>query len=135
MDRPWVDRQWRLRSPSEWFLPVAYVFSISAVAIAGVTSESHRVLLVVASVLTLPCGLAALVGLYMLTGMFNWVAAGFTTTSTSSGGCNPTGHCWSVGTPVGARGVLFDSCIVLLFVVAAVANVLVVRAMFSRRYR
>ncbi|NNN14783.1 MAG: hypothetical protein HKL82_02865 [Acidimicrobiaceae bacterium] len=135
MNQPWSDRQWRLRSPSVWFSQFAYVFSVSAIATVGVTSGFHRILLVVASVLTLPCGLGALVGLYLLTGLFNWVAAGFTTASTSSGGCNPAGRCWSVGTPVGAHGVLFDSCIVLLFVAAAVANVLVVRAMLLRRWR
>ncbi len=135
MYQPRPSRRWRLRSHSVWFLLAAYVLSVSAIATIGIVSGSHRILLVVASALTLPCGLGALVGLYVLTGLFNWVAAGFTTTSTSSGGCNPAGHCWSVGTPVGAHGVLFDSCIVLLYLAAAVANVLLVRAMLRRRQR
>jgi hypothetical protein len=77
------------------------------------------------------------VGLYVLTGLFNWVAAGFSTysVSQSTGGCDPSGHCWSrtTGTPVGARGFLFSACVVLLFVGAALANVLILRSIVRGR--
>lgn len=128
----------RLRPRSAWFpLGVTYVVAVSALAAIGVASDSHRVLLVVATALTLPCGIGALMGLYLLTGLFNWVAAGFTSTTVSygSGGCNTAGHCWSStgGTPVGARGILFDTCIVALYLGAAISNILLGRAIRRRR--
>jgi len=121
-----------------WFgLEIAYVVLIAAVAAAGMTAESHRILLLVAGLLALPCGVGAIVGLYVLTGLFNWVAAGFSTYSSSqgSGGCDPSGHCWSTttGTPVGAQGFVFSACVVLLFVGAAVANVLILRSVVNGR--
>ena len=121
-----------------WFaMEIAYVVLIAALAAAGMTAESHRILLVVAGLLALPCGIGAIVGLYVLTGLFNWVAAGFSTYSfsQSTGGCNPSGHCWSrtTGTPVGAQGFLFSACVVLLFVGAAVTNVLILRSVVRGR--
>lgn len=130
--------QIRSRIGNAWFvLEATYLVAISALAVLGVTSDQRRILLIVAAVLTLPCGLGAMVGLYMFTGLFNWIAAGFSNTSTSqgAGGCNVAGHCWSIttGTPVGAQGFLFDACIVLLYLVAAVANVLILRALVRHR--
>jgi len=121
-----------------WFaLETAYVLLITAFVVVGMTTESRRPLLVVAAFLALPFGLAAIVGLYALTGLFNWVAAGFSTysVSQSTGGCDVSGHCWSrtTGTPVGAQGFLFSTCIVLLFVGAALANVLILRSMVRGR--
>ena len=106
-------------------------------AAVALSSESRRPLVLVATVLALPCGAGALVGLYALTGLFNWMAAGFSTysISQSTGGCNPSGHCWSrtTGTPVGAQGFLFSACVVLLFVGAAVTNVLILRSVVRGR--
>jgi hypothetical protein len=121
-----------------WFaLEIAYVVLVAAMAAAGMTTETHRILLVVAGLLALPCGIGAIVGLYVLTGLFNWVAAGFSTYSISqgTGGCNPSGHCWSTttGTPVGAQGFLFSACVVLLFVGTAVTNVLILRSVVRGR--
>jgi hypothetical protein len=121
-----------------WFaLEIAYVALITALATAGMTAESHRILLLGAGLLALPCGVGAIVGLYVLTGLFNWVAAGFSTYSfsQSTGGCNPSGHCWSTttGTPVGAQGFVFSACVVLLFAGAAVANVLILRSVVRGR--
>jgi hypothetical protein len=121
-----------------WFaLEIAYVFLIAALATTGMAAESHRILLVVAGLLALPCGIGAIVGLYVLTGLFNWMAAGFSTYSInqSTGGCDPSGHCWSrtTGTPVGAQGYLFSACVVLLFVGAAVTNVLILRSVVRGR--
>ncbi len=122
-----------------WFaMEIAYVVLIAALATAGMTAESHRLLLLGAGCLALPCGVGAIVGLYLLTGLFNWVAAGFSTYSFSqgTGGCNPSGHCWSTttGTPVGAQGFLFSACVVLLFVGAAVTNVLILRSVVRGRH-
>ncbi len=121
-----------------WFaLEIAYVVLIAALAATGMTAESHRILLVVAGLLALPCGVGAIVGLYVLTGLFNWMAAGFSTysISQSTGGCDLSGHCWSrtTGTPVGAQGFLFSACVVLLFVGAAVTNVLILRSVVRGR--
>ncbi len=78
-------------------------------------------------------------GLSVLTGLFNWMAAGFSTTaiSQSRGGCDVSGHCWSAttGTPVGARGFLFSACVVLLFTAAALTNVLILRIIVRGRAR
>ena len=113
-------------------LETAYVFIITSVAIAGMTVQGARLLLVLAAILALPCGIAAIAGLYALTGLFNWIAAGFSTYSFSrtTGGCDVSGHCWShtTGTPVGGRGFFFDTCVVLLFVMAALVNVVILRS-------
>lgn len=122
-------RPWRR---SVWFaLGVTYLVTVSLLA-AGGAPDSHRQLLYVATALTLPFGVAAVVGLYVLTGLFNWVAAGFTTDSYGSSGCNPSG-CWSTGTPVGAQGILFDSCIVALYLGAAIMNILLIRKILRRK--
>ena len=123
---------------STWFaMEIAYVVLIATLAATGMTAESHRILLVVAGLLALPCGVGAIMGLYVLTGLFNWMAAGFSTYSISqgTGGCDPSGHCWSTttGTAVGAQGFLFSACVVLLFVGAAVVNVLILRSVVRGR--
>jgi hypothetical protein len=118
-------------------LEAVYVAFITTLAVLGMTSQSHRPILLVATLLALPCGLAAIVGLYVLTGLFNWIAAGFTTTFVTNGvgGCTASGHCWSrtSGTPVGARGFLFSACVVVLFACAAIGNVLILRSVVRRR--
>ena len=118
-------------------LETAYVFIITSVAIAGMTVQGARLLLVLAAILALPCGIAAIAGLYALTGLFNWIAAGFSTYSFSrtTGGCDVSGHCWShtTGTPVGGRGFFFDTCVVLLFVMAALVNVVILRSIAPAR--
>jgi hypothetical protein len=121
-----------------WFsCELAYVLVITVIASTAMSSESRRPLVVVATVLALPCGAAALVGLYALTGLFNWMAAGFSTYSwsQSTGGCSPDGHCWSRtwGTPVGANGLGFDACVVALYTAAAIVNVLIVRQLVRGR--
>ena len=128
----------RLYVGRTWFtLEIAYVVLIAVVATSGMTADSHRILLVVAGLLALPCGVGAMVGLYILTGLFNWMAAGFTTysISQSAGGCDPSGHCWTTttGSPVGAQGFLFSACVVLLFVGTAVTNVLILRSVIRGR--
>ncbi|MGD0883116.1 MAG: hypothetical protein ABSB09_16255 [Acidimicrobiales bacterium] len=101
------------------------------------TADTRRPLLVVAALLALPCGLAAIVGLYVLTGVFNSLADGFSSYSVSqtTGGCSASGHCWTrtTGTPVGAQGFFFSTCIVLLFTCAALGNVLILRSMVRGR--
>ena len=114
---------------------ITYAASVSLLAGSGIASNSSRFLLLVATVLTFPTGIVALVGLYVMTGLFNWVAAGFTTAGHGSGGCNSAGHCWSSGTPVGAHGFFFDTCIVILYLGAAVANVLLVREILGSQHR
>ena len=52
-------------------LEAVYVALITMLAVLGMTSQSHRPVLLIAALLTLPCGLAAIVGLYVLTGLFN----------------------------------------------------------------
>jgi len=113
---------------------VTYLVTVSLLAASG-ASYSHRQLLLVATALTLPFGVAAVVGLYVLTGLFNWVAAGFTTASYGSDGCDRFGHCWSSGTPVGAQGILFNSCIVALYLGAAIMNILLIRKILRRKQR
>lgn len=127
------NRQRRPYWRSVWFaLGVTYLVTVSLLAAIG-TPDSHRQLLYVATALTLPFGVAAVVGLYIFTGLFNWAAAGFTTESYGSSGCNSSGHCWSSGTPVGAQGILFDSCIVALYLGAAIMNILFIRKMLRRK--
>jgi hypothetical protein len=128
-----MSRQWLLPRLAP-VLAAVYVLSITLTATIGILSESHRILLVVAAGMSLPCGLGSLVGLYVFTGLFNWVAAGFTTSSTGSGGCDPNSHCWTStrNTPVGAHGALFDTCIVLLYLAAAIGNVLILRKQIDR---
>ncbi|MEJ0014533.1 MAG: hypothetical protein WDN07_02980 [Actinomycetota bacterium] len=117
-----------------WFaVGVTYLVAVSIFAAIG-APDSHRQLLYVATALTLPFGVAAIAGLYILTGLFNWVAAGFTTTSYSSSGCDASRqHCWSFGTPVGAQGILFDLCIVALYLGAAILNILLIRKRLRRK--
>jgi hypothetical protein len=115
-----------------WFsCELAYVLVITTVAAVGMSTGSRRPLVLVATVLALPCGAGALVGLYVLTGLLNWMAAGFSiySWSQSTGGCSPDGHCWTRtwGTPVGARGFAFSACVVALYSAAAIPNVLIVR--------
>jgi|GEM_PF-5340123 len=118
---------------SAWIaLAVTYMVTVAIFAALG-APDSHRKLLYVATVLTLPFGLSAIVGLYMLTGLFNWVAAGFSTTSYGGGGCDSSGHCWSYGTPEGAKGILFDSCIVALYLGAAIGNILLIRRRLQQK--
>lgn len=125
-----VEPNWR----SAWFaLGATYIVTVSLLAASGIASDSHRQLVLVATALTLPCGVAALVGLYVLTGLFNWAAAGFSTYSYGSYGCNSSGHCWSSGTPIGAQGILFDSCIVALYLGAAIMNILFIRKIRRRK--
>jgi hypothetical protein len=128
------------RSPLNWRSPwsalgVTYLVTVSLLAAIGIASDSNRIPLLVTSALTLPWGVIAVVGLYVLTGLFNWVAAGFTTTSYGSGGCDSSGHCWSSGTPVGAHGILFDSCIVALYFGAAMLNIRLIRETLRRKQR
>lgn len=123
-----IGPNWR----SAWFaLGVTYLVTVFLLAASG-APDSHRQLLLVATALTLPFGVAALVGLYVLTGLFNWAATGFSTYSYGSSGCNPSG-CWSTGTPVGAQGILFNSCIVTLYLGAAILNILLLRKVLRRR--
>lgn len=128
----------RINVRGAWFgFEMAYVVLISGLAVFAMTAESRRPLLALAALLAHPFGLLAIFGLYALTGLFNLVAAGFSdySVSQSTGGCDVSGHCWSrtTGTPVGAQGFLFSACIVLLFVCAAVANVLILRSMIRGR--
>lgn len=122
---------------ARFLLEAAYVALIAGLAIVGMASESNRPILLVSALLALPCGLAAIAGLYVLTGLFNWIAAGFSTYNVTheTGGCNLSGHCWTRtwGTPVGARGFLFSACVAALFVGAALANILIFRSVVSSR--
>jgi len=108
-----------------------YVGIVTAVAAYGMAAQSHRPVLVLAAALALPFGVLALIGLYVLTGVFNSLANGFSNSSVtySTGGCDVHGHCWSRtwGSPVGARGFVFCASVVLLFTAAALGNVLVLR--------
>jgi len=112
---------------------------ITGIAVYGMATQAHRPALVLAAVLGLPFGVVSLVGLYVLTGLFNAFSNGFSNSSTtySSGGCDAAGHCWSRtwGSPVGARGFLFSACVVLLFTGAALGNVLLVRRVGRRTNR
>jgi hypothetical protein len=120
-------------------LEVVYVASVTALATIGMSTEHLRRVLLLATLVALPLGLAALVGLYVLTAFFNAAASGFSSSSVTSesGGCDPTGHCWShvTGTPVGARGFLFSALVVACFMAAALGNILVLRAVIRARHR
>jgi len=117
------------------FVPVVYAIAVGT--LAGMSQVGHRNALPVllAILLSLPCGIVAVAGLYVLSGLFNWAAAGFTTSSYSVGGCNSSGHCWSTGTPAGARGFLFVACVGVLFAVAAVVNSVLVRSAVAKHQR
>jgi hypothetical protein len=133
-----IEREQRLPVGNKWFTAEAlYIAVVTALAVVGMSAESHRPVLLAAALVALPCGLAGVVGLYVLTGLFNWIAAGFSTNNVtrSIGGCTIAGYCRSStwGTPVGARGFLFSACVVALFTTAALANVLILRSVLRRR--
>jgi uncharacterized membrane protein len=116
------------------------VAGVTALAIVAMSTEHLRRLLLLATLVALPFGLVALVGLYVLTGLFNTIASGFSSNSVTiqSGGCDPAGHCWShtSGTPVGARGFLFSALVVGCYLAAALGNVVLLRvAVRARRQR
>jgi hypothetical protein len=125
--------------PVRLSVEAVYVVAITVLAAYGMSAEVHRPVLVLAAALALPFSVVALVGLYVLTGVFNSLASGFSNSSVtySSGGCTAAGHCWSRtwGTPVGARGFLFAACVVALFTGAALGNVLVLRGVQRARDR
>lgn len=116
---------------------LVYVVLIGGLAAVAMSGDQRRPLVLVAALVALPCGVTALVGLYVLTGVFNLFASGFSDSSSAvtSGGCDVSGHCWqsTTGTPVGAQGLLFDTCVVGLFVAAALVNVLVLRSLVRSR--
>ncbi len=112
---------------------VAYALAIGALASMSQIGHWGRLSLLLAVALALPFGLGALVGLYLLTGLFNWAAAGFITSSSHKGGCDLTGHCWQTGTPVGAHGLWFSACIALLFAGVGVANAALIRSVRANR--
>jgi hypothetical protein len=68
-----------------------YIALITALAVFGMSRWSHRPVLLIATLLAMPCGLVALFGLYALTGLFNSIAGSFSDVQTS-------------GTPVGRKG-------------------------------
>lgn len=128
----------RLRVGQAWFSAEAlYVTAITALAVIGMSSWSLRPVLLIATLLALPCGLVAAFGLYALTALFNSLADGFSTNIVSHGvgGCTIAGRCWSrtSGTSVGAQGFWFNFSVVALFTIAALANVLLIRSEVRRR--
>jgi uncharacterized membrane protein YeiB len=128
----------RLHVGKLWFSAEAlYIGAITALAVLGMSSWSDRPILLIATLLSLPCGFVALFGLYALTGLFSSIANGFSNEQSSYGGCSETLHgvtrCWSAGTPVGAQGFWFSFSVVALFTIAALANVLTLRLVLRRR--
>jgi hypothetical protein len=110
----------RLHVGTAWFSAEAfYVALITALAVFGMSRWSHRPVLLIATLLAMPCGLVALFGLYALTGLFNSIAGSFSDVQTS-------------GTPVGAQGFRFNFSVVALFTIAALANVLLLRFVMRR---
>lgn len=87
-----------------------YVLLIGALATMGIAPADYsgRLLLVVAALLGFPCGLGGLVGLYVLTGLFNGLLGG-------------------------ASGFFFDACVVACYVIAAMVNVFALRDLTSAR--
>jgi hypothetical protein len=127
----------RRRVGTAWFgVEALYVAVITALAVLGMTSDSHRPILLIVTLLALPCGLLGLFGLYVLTALFNEIASGFSNNDISYGGCtgtlHGTTHCVSWGTPVGAQGFWFNFSVVALFTIAALANVLILRFVVRR---
>ena len=140
MPTPATSSSWRRVGRTWLTLEAGYVAGISALAIVAMSTEHLRRLLLLATLVALPFGLVALVGLYVLTGLFNAIASGFSSSSVTiqTGGCDPSGHCWShtSGTPVGARGPLFSTLVVGCYLAAALGNVVLLRvAVRARRQR
>ena len=139
MPTPATSSSWRRVGRTWLTLEASYVAGISALAIVAMSTEHLRRLLLLATLVALPFGLVALVGLYVLTGLFNAIASGFSSSSVTiqTGGCDPSGHCWShtSGTPVGARGFLFSALVVGCYLAAALGNVVLLRVAVRARRR
>jgi len=139
MPTPATSSSWRRVGRTWLALEAGYVAGITALAIVGISTEHLRRLLLLATLVALPFGLVALVGLYVLTGLFNAIASGFSSSSVTiqTGGCDPSGHCWShtSGTPVGARGFLFSTLVVGCYLAAALGNVVLLRVAVRARRR
>ena len=83
---------------------------VGTLATLGVAPSGYsaRPILALAGFVSLPCGLAALVSVYVLTGIFN-------------------SH------PGGAHGFFFDTSVISCYVIAAVANVAILRSMAAAK--
>jgi len=83
---------------------------VGTLATLGVPPADHsaRLLLALAGFVSLPCGLAAIVSVYVLTGIFNSLLGG-------------------------ANGFFFDASIVSCFVIAAIVNVALLRSIAAAR--
>lgn len=122
--------------PGVWVLiTTGYALVVGVLAAVSQVGHPKALPVLLAVALSLPLGVVSLVGFYVLTGLFNWAAAGFTTSSHSAGGCNSAGHCWSTGTPTGAHGFLFVACVAVLFAGVAVGNSVLARSAVAKRRR
>jgi hypothetical protein len=97
-----------------------YALTVGILAAFGEIGGTHILPLLIAIGLSLPFGVASFIGLYALTGFFNFAAAGF-----SSGAV--------YGNQYGAHGFLFVTCITLYFLLVAVLNAYFARSLFSKR--
>lgn len=72
--------------PGVWALiTIGYALAVGVLAAASQVGHPKALPVLLAVALSLPLGIVFLVGLYVLTGLFNWAAAGFTTSSYSAG--------------------------------------------------
>lgn len=115
---------------------VSYGILIGTLAASSQIGTFNPFLILLAGALSLPFGIFSTVGYYILTGLFNWVAAGFSTSNHGSGGgfCDPSGHCEysSTQTGNGAHGLLFTCSIFVLYTTFGILNSRVIRSLYSR---
>ena len=101
---------WSLITP-RLAIEVFYVILVGTLATLGLAPSGYsaRPILALAGFVSLPCGVAALVSVYVLTGIFN---------------SHPGG---------GAHGFFFDASVISCFVIAAVANLVVLRSIAAAK--
>ena len=117
-------------SPRGRLFVLTYAAALALLAGVGASSYSLRGLAIVATILTLPIGLVALIGLYVLTGVFNVVGNGFSNSYSdwsSDSNCSRA-FCSQIsfGSPTSDHGLLFGAAIAVLFATAAAVQVYVV---------
>jgi hypothetical protein len=128
---PTARRRWR--SGFRILLESAYVLSVAAVAAWGFIAGTTAVILT-AVALSLPTGLPALVGYYMVYGLLAQVPGANPSTFTGSFSCSPDGSC--EGSTTGDLAPWFADTTVAVGVIAltaaALVNVAVLRFVTSK---
>lgn len=125
----WVQRLGGLGLPQ-----LGYVLGVAAVATWGFATDS-TVGILLAVLLTVPIGVLALIGYYLVYGLVAQVPGANPRSGSGSAWCSPGGVCQesSTGNPAAWFTYSMDAVGVLALFGAAVMNVLLLRAVLARR--